>query len=259
MTLVFPPLLSLGPRERYAAFDWIVRTNLTSISVLIEDWFPYDTTGRQIFPDIVEVIPGQQAVSHEEYVKLPLSQQCLSKSEKLWLIGANNLIMAPVALIFGRRALVKCLTRGLLGNQGSPMWPVTMCIMTVLHVVGTTINTTLVKHTVGFSHIKISQLVILWLSRPRISWLVVLALPVEAERSMYFSATASTLATEAILQLAGAYYLGYPANHGRKINIYRKAILDNPPYGSALQLMYAGGLFWKLSGLSSVSISVSPM
>ncbi|KAF4628341.1 hypothetical protein G7Y89_g9814 [Cudoniella acicularis] len=68
--------------------------------------------------------------------------------------------------------------------------------------------------------------------------------PLKADKTMYLSATASTLCTEAILQLFGAYNFGYTTDYGRKINIYTNPASGDLPYGTALSNLYAGAILW---------------
>lgn len=107
------------------------------------------------------------------------------------------------------------------------------------------LNAVLVRRVPGYSNISIGGLTLLWCTRPRVSWLTVLLISFNAEEAMYFSAAASSLLAEIILQIFGSYYMGVVANFGTKNKFYR-GMLQEAQRMKYAQMMYAGSLLWLL-------------
>jgi hypothetical protein len=61
---------------------------------------------------------------------------------------------------------------------------------------------------------------------------------------MYFSAAASAITSEAILQSLGAVYFGITAHYGMEKQFYALKHLDPYPRGVTAHMMYAGALLW---------------
>jgi hypothetical protein len=72
----------------------------------------------------------------------------------------------------------------------------------------------------GFHSINVTQLVLLWCTRPFVSWLIICLVPFLASDEIYLSVATSSLVTEAILQLLGAYYMAVAANFARIQRFY---------------------------------------
>ena len=173
-----------------------------------------------------------------------LQHICPSTAAKLGAYAAVNVAIAFLVPILGRRTVVNRLTFGICGKPSSRMWPLTGLISIGLQVGSNLINAYYVKSVPGFANVPIRELTLLWCTRPRLAWLIVALLPIQASEAMYFSVVASTLTAEIILQLLGSVYMGTAANYGRKQHFYIAGHLAKAPDGTNAQIMYAGALLW---------------
>jgi hypothetical protein len=171
-------------------------------------------------------------------------KHCASTVAKLGAFAAVNIAMAIVTPIIGRRDVIKKLTFGCMGRRGSKLWLLTGPLTAILHISSNAIAALIIKKTPGYSDINIGALILLWCTRPRLAWLVVVLLPWGAKDFIYFSVAASTLLAEVALQLIGSYYMGYATQYARKQKFYRKGRLNNVPHGQDAWVMYAGSLLW---------------
>jgi hypothetical protein len=174
---------------------------------------------------------------------------------KLGAFAAVNAAMALLVPILGRRDVVKKLTIGFCGQRGSPMWLLTGPATVVLHIASNAIAAYLIKSTPGFGAVDIGQLVLLWCTRPRLAWMIVVLLPWQAKDAIYLSVASSTLLAEIILQAIGAYYMGIATNYARRQKFYLAGRLTNgrtPRERDAL-IMYTGSIMW----LSVILIAIA--
>jgi hypothetical protein len=171
--------------------------------------------------------------------------QCPTPETNLGVFAATNVAMLLLTPILGRRTVVQKLTFGLLGKAHSQTWLYMGPFMAGLQLVANTINAVLIKSTPGYSDVSVGNLLLLWCTRPRLAWLVIVLAPFQASEVMYLSCAATTLTAEAILQLLSAYTFGTVANFAQSQHFYNlDHRLDNVPYGVEAKLMYAGSLLW---------------
>jgi hypothetical protein len=173
-----------------------------------------------------------------------LEPRCPTASEKLLAFAAVNIVMCLLIPIIGRRTVIKKLTFGYFGRQESRRWYYTGPLAVALHLASNAVNAAIIKRTAGFEDTSIEMLTFFWCSRPRLSWLIVALLPYQAEKSMYFSTTASILFSEVFLQLFGAYYMGVGANYARRQKFFLKGHLVGSWYAKQAMIMYAGSILW---------------
>jgi hypothetical protein len=94
----------------------------------------------------------------------------------------------------------------MLGKPDMHLWWLSGILTISLHILSNAVNAILIKKTPGFASVDVGQLVLLWCTRPRVAWMVMLyLLPREAKETMYTGAAASTLFAEVILQLVSLY------------------------------------------------------
>jgi hypothetical protein len=123
-------------------------------------------------------------------------------------------------------------------------WLLTGPVVLCLHFIGNAINARLIKDTPGFSDVNIGGLVLLWCTRPRLAWMIVVLVPWQAKEAMYFSATASTLLSEVALQIASVSVMGTAVQYARRQKFYHLRSLESAPHGRDAALMYGGALLW---------------
>ncbi|KAI4215833.1 MAG: hypothetical protein LQ351_001821 [Letrouitia transgressa] len=185
--------------------------------------------------------------------------KCPSTAAKLGAYAAINGVIAVLVPILGRRTFVHRITFGFCGHPWSRMWIFTGLISIGLQVGSNLINAHHVKSIPGFHDIPMGELTLLWCTRPRLAWLVVALLPVQAKKAMYFSVVASTLTAEVVLQLLGSVYMGRVTNYGRKQHFYLAGHLAKAPHSTSTQILYAGSLLWLtciVFAITGISFSV---
>jgi hypothetical protein len=151
--------------------------------------------------------PSQQSgTSTKRAAETPARPHCPSTGAKLGAFAAVNIAMAIIMPILGRRSVIFFVTFGLLGKPDMHLWWISGILTLCLHVLSNAVNAILIQRTPGFASVNVGQLILLWCTRPRLAWMVMLYLmPMDAEQTMYTGAAASTLFAEVILQLASAY------------------------------------------------------
>lgn len=173
--------------------------------------------------------------------------QCPSASSKLLAFAAVNIAMLLLMPIISRRTVIKKLTCRFFGRQESKRWYITGPIGVGLHLASNAVNAAIIKSTAGFQHTDIKTFTIFWCTRPRISWLIVGLLPIDADRSMYLASTASILFSEVILQLISSYYMGLGANYARRQKFLLNGHLGGTWYARQAKIMYAGSIVWLIA------------
>jgi hypothetical protein len=84
---------------------------------------------------------------------------------------------------------------------------------------------------------------LLWCSIPRLAWLTIFLIGVQPFEAMNFSAAASSLFAEIILQFVSSYYMVMTVNYGREHDFYFEG-LERVERGIPAKIMYAGALMW---------------
>ncbi|OAP58992.1 hypothetical protein AYL99_06289 [Fonsecaea erecta] len=171
-------------------------------------------------------------------------QECPSTVSSLVAFAAVNAAMALLVPIFGRRDVMKKLTFRQCGHRGSRMWLLTGPAAVILHVASNVVGAYIIKSTPGYGGVNVGELVLLWCTRPRISWMIIALIPWQAEDAIYFSVASSTLLAEVILQLLGAYYMGVATNYARVQKFYTVGRLQHASRGKDAAVMYAGSIMW---------------
>ena len=234
--------------ERKEKLQWLNQTcssapswaglpsNWTSLLNIQEDELLPWHWGVQIIESSTNITDSTGA-PHSQHI-------CPSTAAKLGAYAAVNVAIAFLVPILGRRTVINRLTFGLCGKPWSRMWPLTGAISNGLQLGSNLINAYYVKSVPGFEKVPIRELTLLWCTRPRLAWLIVALLPIQANEAMYFSVVASTLSAEIILQMLGSVYMGTAANYGRRQHFYIAGHLAKAPDGTNAQIMYAGALLW---------------
>jgi hypothetical protein len=191
-----------------------------------------------------EMLPGSWQVAFNISPSGASQPNCPTASNKLLGFAAVNIAMLLLIPFIGRRTVIKKLSFGLLGRQESRYWYYTGLLAVGLHLASNASNAAIIKSTNGYENTSIKDLTFFWCTRPRLAWLVVALLPYQAEKSMYFSATASILFSEVILQLFAAYNIGIAANYARRQKFLLKDHLVGSWYAEQAMIMYVGAMLW---------------
>jgi hypothetical protein len=124
------------------------------------------------------------------------------------------------------------------------MWIIVGPLTVVLHIVSNTVGALLIRSTPGYQDIDVGQLILLWCTRPRMAWMVIALIPWQAKNAIYFSVAASSILSEAILQILGSVYMGIATAYAGRQKFYRVGRLRHVPHGTDALVMYAGSLLW---------------
>ncbi|KUJ11556.1 uncharacterized protein LY89DRAFT_758265 [Mollisia scopiformis] len=187
-----------------------------------------------------EILPWGWNISSSA---IPQSQ-CPAAWKSLVAFLVVNLFMLLLIPILGRRTVVKKITFGFFGGIESRHWYYTGPLAVGLHLASNAVNASIIKGVPGYENTSIGHFTLLWCTRPRLAWLVVALLPYQAEKSMYFSATASILFSEVVLQLIGSYSMGKAANYARIQEFLLQGHLAGSHFAKEAAVMYGGSLLW---------------
>jgi hypothetical protein len=125
------------------------------------------------------------------------------------------------------------------------MWPLVALLFVGLGIAVNFGNALIVRATPGFGSISVVDLVLLWCSRPRVSWMAACFVFVGKENGVYFSTGASALVAELVLQAMGAVYLGRSVHFAAIRNYYYSGHVNGVVVsGENALLMYSGALLW---------------
>ena len=175
--------------------------------------------------------------------------KCPTRAAKLGSFVVVNLVTVIASFIFGHRQVLKWLTCKMLGGMDSSTkrWFLSGAISAGLSMGANAINAKLIKRTEGFGSISVTQLVLLWCARPRLSWLGGLLAYVGEEKMNYTALGASCTIAEGILQAVACFYMGRTAHWGVMLGYLKGGHLDGIPGGHDAKLMYAGSLLWLIT------------
>ena len=175
--------------------------------------------------------------------------KCPTKAGELGSFVVVNIVTVLSSFIFGHRQVLKRLTCKMLGDQDSSTkrWFLGGAISAGLSIGANAINARLIKQTQGFGTISVTQLVLLWCARPRLSWLGGFLAVVGDDKMNYTALGASCTIAEGILQAVASFYIGRTAHWGVMLGYLRKGHLDGIPGAADAKLMYAGSLLWLIT------------
>jgi len=106
-------------------------------------------------------------------------------------------------------------------------------------------NAATTKSAFGYSAVSLVDVALLWSTRPRLAWIVLLLANVQWKKRINPSAALSALLAETILQGIVSVYLDRTAHMGASEN-YDSASLPwkGIPNGTNMHIMYASALLW---------------
>ncbi|KIW14199.1 hypothetical protein PV08_06980 [Exophiala spinifera] len=182
---------------------------------------------------------------------------CASTPAELGSFAAINVIVLLVSILLSRRTFVERITFGRCGKAGSSMWILTGFLSFILSVAANFVNALLLNHTPGYGHVPIGSLVLLWSTRPRMAWIMILLVNVQSEDSEYLGSAASAALSETLQQLVGLTYVGKTANYARVNGLFSTSRLAHIPHAYHATLMYRGSVLVLVSvGFALISLLV---
>ncbi|KAF2489754.1 hypothetical protein BU16DRAFT_575396 [Lophium mytilinum] len=220
----------------------------------VQDWHGLPDDWRHLaVPIPSDMVPWRWTIqpsntSDNAPITLPGSiestEKCASNEEKLGSFALIN-IATFLAAYLGRRTGLHRITRSFLWHPHPWGWVSTGLLIAVLQLLANCLNAFLVQSTFGYEDTPVFQLMLLWCSMPRPAWLPILLITSQPFEAMNFSAAASSLLAEMILQLLSSYYIIMTVDYGLKHNFYF-ADMEGVERGTSAKTMYAGALLWFL-------------
>ncbi|KAF2010490.1 hypothetical protein BU24DRAFT_356777 [Aaosphaeria arxii CBS 175.79] len=143
-----------------------------------------------------------------------------------------------------------------LGSQLIPSdWLVSGILMAVVHLLTNWINASIVQSTPGYELVPVQELVLLWCTMPRPSWLTTILALQRFPETFESSVVAATLTGEMILQALGWYYMYMTFDYGQEHNLYNDRMSRISVWKSAL-LVYMGALMWLAVAIVAVVLLI---
>lgn len=128
------------------------------------------------------------------------TETCVSNEWKLGSFALVNIAIFFAAFLSQRTSIYR-IARGFLWHSHPWCWFFKGTLIAALQLLANWFNVFLVQKTPGYEDVLVIQLILLWCSMPRLAWLTILLIGVQPFEAMNFSAAASSLFAEMILQL----------------------------------------------------------
>lgn len=179
------------------------------------------------------------------------SHQCLSPSSILATYAVVDVVISVLTIALGHRVFVNTITCGCFGRQGSTSWGILWIFQLALQLGANAWIAVLATRADVFiteNQPSIGDLVLLYTTRPRMTWMVLAILcsygDEDSDDAWWSSAAAQTLITEFVLLIVGAYYMGKTANFAQLHGYYLGKFPSSFGQSSDAKLMYAGALVY---------------
>lgn len=218
----------------------------------VQVWHGLPDNWRQLAaPTPLDMIPWRWTIkpsngSNIAYIprsgSIRATETCASNE---WKLGSFSLVNIAtfVAAFLSQRTGMHRTARGFLWRPYPGCWVFKGTLIAALQLLANWVNIFLVQKTPGYEDVPAIQLMLLWCSMPRLAWLTVLLIGVQPFDAMNFSAAASSLFAEVILQFLSSYYMVMTVNYGRKHGFYFGGLGRAERWRPAA-IMYAGALLW---------------
>ncbi|KAF5575919.1 hypothetical protein FPCIR_12903 [Fusarium pseudocircinatum] len=168
--------------------------------------------------------------------------QCPSNEWKLMSIGFVNLVTFFAILHAKNRRQRNVTSPGPLFYHPA-RWILGGALLGCIHLLANLANATIVQFTPGYEDIPAIQLMLLWCSLPRLSWLPISSHGTKNPEFQDMTSSMSAMFAEAILQAFSFYYMCLTVNYGRIHDFYFGA-LSRATRSSFAALMFGGALAW---------------
>jgi hypothetical protein len=218
----------------------------------LQDWHGLPDNWRQLAtPTASDMIPWgwtmkpfnqSNTTPNTPLGSIDASQKCASNKWKLRSFALVNI--APFLIGFlCRKTGIHGIAQRFLWQPPPWCWFFTGILIATLQLLANWVNAFLVQQTLGYENIPVFQLILFWCTLPRPSWLTIFLIGVQPFEAMNFSAAASTMFAETILQFLSSYYMIMTVNYGREHKFYLGR-MEGTERETAATMMYAGALLW---------------
>ncbi|PVI01269.1 hypothetical protein DM02DRAFT_671393 [Periconia macrospinosa] len=211
---------------------------LHELCIHVPDWDGLPENWRRLtMPTTLDMTPWDWTIGRTSTVVngTLTSDHCVSNE---WKIGSIFIVHAVtyLAAVYIRRVQIRHVEHRL-------PWLSKGLSIAALQLGANYINTILVQQTPGNGDIPVVDLVLLWCSMPRLSWLLALLVGLLPQGTVNFSAAKSYLMAEVILQAASLYIMLPTIVYGLRHNFYFGGLkFANLP--DSAKSMYFGALAW---------------
>ncbi|KAF9771093.1 hypothetical protein IL306_011281 [Fusarium sp. DS 682] len=122
-------------------------------------------------------------------------------------------------------------------------WILGGLLLATIHFLANLVNTNIIQRTPGYEDIPVVQLLLLWCSLPRLSWLPISSHGTRKSRAQDMTSSMSAMFSEVMLQALSFYHMCVTVNYGRQHDFYFGG-LAGAKKASFAGLMYSGALLW---------------
>ncbi|OOF98685.1 hypothetical protein ASPCADRAFT_204459, partial [Aspergillus carbonarius ITEM 5010] len=218
----------------------------------VQDWHGLPDNWHQlIVPTPIEMIPWRWTLKPSmdsdianitTKLATKATETCPSND---WKLGSIALVsIAGLLAIFFSNITDKNKTQPGFEWHSLPLsWVYKGTLIATLQLTANCFNVLLVQSTSGYEDVPAFQLILLWSSMPRLTWLMILLVGLQPFRAVEFSAAASLLFAEVVSQFLSSYYMLMTVDYGRQHNFYLGGI-GEAVRGPPAETMYAGALMW---------------
>ncbi|KAI2713067.1 hypothetical protein DTO012A7_9686 [Penicillium roqueforti] len=219
----------------------------------VQDWHGLPDNWRQLaVPTTLDMIPWGWKLKpfNDSDITYTASlgdaratEKCASNESKLTSFALVNIATFLGVALSQRIRIIRRVARRLPWNPQPWPWVVKGTLIAALQLFANLFNILLIQQTPGYENVPVIQLMLLWSSMPRPTWLTISLIGVPTFGDLKFFAAGSSLYAEVILQFLSAYYLLMTVHYGRKHHFYFGG-MDGAERGGPAKMMYAGALAW---------------
>lgn len=236
--------------DRISYYDWALNLcssysnpiNNSTNATFVSSWPEAQNRSSAVFRDLY---PFTWSIAPTTVTKNP--SHCPSKPLKLAAFAINNAIVGIATLLLGRRIYVKWLTKGYYGTAGMQSWPLFSILIAGINIFTNLINAVLIKRTSNFTSPDIGSLILLFATRPRITWVASALIPIQKEQSMYISAGVTTLLSEFFLHIITSVYMFKTVIFAGSRGYFQQNFLKYVHGSWSALLIYSDALIWIVS------------
>ncbi|CAI6340891.1 unnamed protein product [Periconia digitata] len=205
---------------------------------------------RLAVPNTLDMLPWRWTVrphdssnrvdeNHSDYI---IPGECASDDHVVKNFVLIHVVIV-VASFYSQGIAIRQIARAFPWLSYQSSWLVKGIQVAALQLLGNWANAVFVQQTNRYEHVPVIQLILLWCSMPRITWLLFLLLGLRPWNKVNFSAAKSFLLAEMILQALSAYPMLLTINYGREHNFYLRD-LEDVKHSLLARIMYYGALMW---------------
>ncbi|KAJ5405357.1 hypothetical protein N7465_006641 [Penicillium sp. CMV-2018d] len=218
-----------------------------------QDWHGLPDNWRQLaVPTTLDIIPWHwklKPFNDSDITNNPClgearaTEKCASDESRLTSFALVNLATFLVVALSQRTGIVRRIARRFPWNSQPWPWIVKGILIAALQLFANLFNILIIQQTPGYEKVPVIQILLLWISMPRPTWLTILLIGVPTFGDLKFFAAGSSIFAEVILQFLSAYYLLMTVHYGRKHHFYFGG-MDGAERRGPAKAMYAGALMW---------------